>query len=207
MLELGGRRGGEEPGRGRSSSNSRASTPPESPCQQGVVSPLPPPFAPMLATLADAPLEDPNLVYEPKYDGIRALVTIAAGGAEVAIASQAGQRQGGAVSRDRRGLRGVGAGRAAPARRRNRRARSRRRAARLRQPPGGSTSSPHGTSRGARPRNLSASSSSICCAWTMQTCAAYRCTRSSAPGSRACSGTLPVTSLICRVGSRVTAPR
>jgi bifunctional non-homologous end joining protein LigD len=30
----------------------------------------------MLATLADAPLADPNLVYEPKYDGIRALVTL-----------------------------------------------------------------------------------------------------------------------------------
>jgi bifunctional non-homologous end joining protein LigD len=31
----------------------------------------------MLATLAEAPLSDPNLVYEPKYDGIRALVAIA----------------------------------------------------------------------------------------------------------------------------------
>jgi bifunctional non-homologous end joining protein LigD len=31
---------------------------------------------PMLATLADAPLVDKNLVYEPKYDGIRALVEI-----------------------------------------------------------------------------------------------------------------------------------
>ena len=31
---------------------------------------------PMLATLADAPLSDPNLVYELKYDGIRALVTV-----------------------------------------------------------------------------------------------------------------------------------
>ncbi|HVZ87948.1 MAG TPA: DNA ligase D [Polyangia bacterium] len=31
---------------------------------------------PMLATLADAPLVDPNLVYEPKYDGIRALVLV-----------------------------------------------------------------------------------------------------------------------------------
>jgi bifunctional non-homologous end joining protein LigD len=31
---------------------------------------------PMLATLAEAPLVDNNLVYEPKYDGIRALVEI-----------------------------------------------------------------------------------------------------------------------------------
>ena len=33
----------------------------------------------MLAALADAPLQSPNLVYEPKYDGIRALVHIAPG--------------------------------------------------------------------------------------------------------------------------------
>jgi len=31
---------------------------------------------PMLASLADAPLEDPHLVYEPKYDGIRAIAEI-----------------------------------------------------------------------------------------------------------------------------------
>src|SRR5262249_40259332 len=31
---------------------------------------------PMLASLADAPLRDPNLVYEPKYDGIRAIAEI-----------------------------------------------------------------------------------------------------------------------------------
>ncbi len=31
---------------------------------------------PMLATLADTPLDSPRLVYEPKYDGIRTLVTI-----------------------------------------------------------------------------------------------------------------------------------
>ena len=33
----------------------------------------------MLATLAEAPLVDPNLVYEPKYDGIRALVSVVPG--------------------------------------------------------------------------------------------------------------------------------
>jgi bifunctional non-homologous end joining protein LigD len=46
----------------------------------------------MLATLADAPLDDPNLVYEPKYDGIRALVTVTPGprGVAVAIASRLG---------------------------------------------------------------------------------------------------------------------
>jgi bifunctional non-homologous end joining protein LigD len=50
---------------------------------------------PMLAMLTDAPLSDPNLVYEPKYDGIRALVAVApravgAGPAEVRISSRAG---------------------------------------------------------------------------------------------------------------------
>ena len=35
----------------------------------------------MLASLADAPLDDPHLVYEPKYDGIRAIVEIGPGGA------------------------------------------------------------------------------------------------------------------------------
>ena len=33
-------------------------------------------IAPMLASLVDAPLDDPELVYEPKYDGIRAIVEI-----------------------------------------------------------------------------------------------------------------------------------
>src|SRR5437016_422469 len=32
---------------------------------------------PMLASLTDAPLADPHLVYEPKYDGIRAIAEIA----------------------------------------------------------------------------------------------------------------------------------
>ena len=32
----------------------------------------------MLASLADAPLDDPQLVYEPKYDGIRAIVEVGA---------------------------------------------------------------------------------------------------------------------------------
>jgi bifunctional non-homologous end joining protein LigD len=34
----------------------------------------------MLASLADAPLDDPQLVYEPKYDGIRAICEVAPGG-------------------------------------------------------------------------------------------------------------------------------
>ena len=47
---------------------------------------------PMLATLADAPISDPNLVYEPKYDGIRALVSVVPGprAVEVTIASRLG---------------------------------------------------------------------------------------------------------------------
>ena len=32
---------------------------------------------PMLASLTDAPLDDPQLVYEPKYDGIRAITLLA----------------------------------------------------------------------------------------------------------------------------------
>jgi bifunctional non-homologous end joining protein LigD len=36
---------------------------------------------PMLASLGDAPLDDPQLVYEPKYDGIRAIADISASGA------------------------------------------------------------------------------------------------------------------------------
>ena len=34
----------------------------------------------MLASLADAPLQDPELVYEPKYDGIRAIADVPARG-------------------------------------------------------------------------------------------------------------------------------
>jgi len=34
----------------------------------------------MLASLEDAPLEDPQLVYEPKYDGIRAIAEVSPGG-------------------------------------------------------------------------------------------------------------------------------
>ena len=48
---------------------------------------------PMLAVLADAPLSDPDLVYELKYDGIRALITVTPAGkrhAQVAIASRVG---------------------------------------------------------------------------------------------------------------------
>src|SRR5262249_26934321 len=35
---------------------------------------------PMLASLTDAPLDDPQLVYEPKYDGIRAIVEVSSAG-------------------------------------------------------------------------------------------------------------------------------
>jgi len=34
---------------------------------------------PMLASLTDAPLDDPHFVYEPKYDGIRAVAEIGDG--------------------------------------------------------------------------------------------------------------------------------
>ncbi len=50
---------------------------------------------PMLATLADAPLDSPSLLYEPKYDGIRGLVEVkpATGGAEVRIWSRLGNEK------------------------------------------------------------------------------------------------------------------
>src|SRR5271169_1121776 len=44
----------------------------------------------MLAALADAPLEDSDLVYEPKYDGIRAIAEIAAHGGAVRLWSRLG---------------------------------------------------------------------------------------------------------------------
>lgn len=50
----------------------------------------------MLATLADVPLQDARLVYEPKYDGIRALVEVAVpadGRARVRIWSRAGNEK------------------------------------------------------------------------------------------------------------------
>src|SRR5262245_30568076 len=34
---------------------------------------------PMLASLAEAPLDDPGLAYEPKYDGIRAIAEVSGG--------------------------------------------------------------------------------------------------------------------------------
>ena len=52
-----------------------------------------PMMAPMLATLAEAPLVDPALVYEPKYDGIRAIVEVAAGGREVRLWSRLGNEK------------------------------------------------------------------------------------------------------------------
>ena len=49
---------------------------------------------PMLATLEDAPLENDRLVYEPKYDGIRALVDITPGSqAPVRIWSRLGNEK------------------------------------------------------------------------------------------------------------------
>jgi len=45
---------------------------------------------PMLASLEDASLVDPALVYEPKYDGIRAIVEVAAGGNPVRLWSRLG---------------------------------------------------------------------------------------------------------------------
>lgn len=48
---------------------------------------------PMLASLTDAPLDDPHLVYEPKYDGIRAIVEIGARGTPVRLWSRLGNEK------------------------------------------------------------------------------------------------------------------
>ncbi|MQA30959.1 MAG: hypothetical protein GEU82_14190 [Luteitalea sp.] len=48
---------------------------------------------PMLASLADAPLDDPSLVYEPKYDGIRAIAEVPAGGRGVRLWSRLGNEK------------------------------------------------------------------------------------------------------------------
>src|SRR5471030_1172694 len=50
-------------------------------------------IAPMLASLLDAPLDDPQLVYEPKYDGIRAIVEIAPKGGGVRLWSRLGNEK------------------------------------------------------------------------------------------------------------------
>ncbi len=46
--------------------------------------------APMLASLAAAPLDDPALVYEPKYDGIRAIADVDVRGVSVRLWSRLG---------------------------------------------------------------------------------------------------------------------
>jgi len=40
---------------------------------------------PMLASLEEAPLADPRFAYEPKYDGIRTLAVVRAGGGPDAV--------------------------------------------------------------------------------------------------------------------------
>ena len=47
----------------------------------------------MLASLIEAPLTHPDLLYEPKYDGIRAIVDVAAGGASVRLWSRLGNEK------------------------------------------------------------------------------------------------------------------
>jgi bifunctional non-homologous end joining protein LigD len=48
---------------------------------------------PMLASLADAPLDDPQLVYEPKYDGIRAIAEVPGGAGRVRLWSRLGNEK------------------------------------------------------------------------------------------------------------------
>jgi ATP-dependent DNA ligase len=49
--------------------------------------------SPMLATLAEAPLVDAALVYEPKYDGIRAVADVDAGGRSIHLWSRLGNEK------------------------------------------------------------------------------------------------------------------
>src|SRR6187397_1246492 len=48
---------------------------------------------PMLASLTEAPLADPQLAYEPKYDGIRAIVELGAAGKDVRMWSRLGNEK------------------------------------------------------------------------------------------------------------------
>src|SRR5690348_611525 len=50
-------------------------------------------FRPMLASLEDAPLDDPHLVYEPKYDGIRAIAEVGARPPAVRLWSRLGNEK------------------------------------------------------------------------------------------------------------------
>src|SRR5262245_62057310 len=50
-------------------------------------------LTPMLASLADAPLEDATLVYEPKYDGIRAIAEVPAASCNVRLWSRLGNEK------------------------------------------------------------------------------------------------------------------
>jgi ATP-dependent DNA ligase len=57
-----------------------------------IAMPDPTKFRPMLASFEPAPLDDPRFAYEPKYDGIRALVLVEAAAplARVTISSRLG---------------------------------------------------------------------------------------------------------------------
>ena len=157
----------------------------------GIITPVTYDLRPMLASLADAPLDDPQLVYEPKYDGIRAIVEIAPSG-RVRLWSRLGNEKTRSFRRSPR--------------------RSRQWARRLKQPlvldgeivaldangePTGfqtAAGTDHLASRLTRSRTApplprsrpSPSSPSICCATARPTCAIARCS-SGAPRSSACS--------------------
>ena len=85
---------------------------------------------PMLASLMDAPLDDPQLVYEPKYDGIRAIAEIGPDG--VKLWSRLGNEKTHQFPEIAQALGHVGASAegARDARRRDRRARRQRQARR-----------------------------------------------------------------------------
>ena len=143
---------------------------------------------PMLASLADAPLDDPELVYEPKYDGIRAIAEVSAGRRRPPLVAPR-QREDRAVSRRSRrrstrwARRRQAAGRP---RRRDRRARREGPADRISAAAGTHPSSPARSRTASGPRPASRSSSSTCCATAPPTCAIGRCS-SGARRSSVCS--------------------
>ena len=53
--------------------------------------PMPPAYEPMLLTLVDAPFDDPNWIFEPKFDGLRVLVRF--DGRSVQLISRNGKDQ------------------------------------------------------------------------------------------------------------------
>ena len=137
---------------------------------------------PMLASLDEPPVAQAGLIYEPKYDGIRALVDLRPGRGKaapptVALYSRNGNDKTAQFPEVVRALQSVGArvDGAVAARRRDRRPRPVRPAARVSAHPGPHSPDVAGGHRARRARPADrASSCSTCCATATRTCAACR---------------------------------